>query len=321
MRHLFIIDPLEKLNLKLDSSLRMAGALAEKGASVYCCDAYELAQTRDDDSAFGYARALHFKKGRSLDGLEISAKKEKIPLKNFDAIHMRKDPPFDLEYLTATWLLNDAAKFTKVYNDPKALRGLNEKLAIFRYPEFCAPTLVSAQEDELWEFLMQTAKGEAVLKPLHFHGGRGVKRLSLKSDGEAKCRQSLHEEFKDGITWRLMQPFNPAIHGGELRVFAAGGKTISWCRKIPQEGNFLANTAAGARIEKMLPDKKIQTRLEHIAKDLMNEGVYFIGFDVIGDLVSEINITSPRLLQAENDTTDYYGIVAAEILADLNKTS
>ncbi len=317
MRHLFIIDPLEKLNLKLDSSLRMAGALAEKGASVFCCDAYELAQTKDEDCAFGQVRPLYFKKGRNLEGLEISAKKEKASLKTFDAIHMRKDPPFDLEYLTTTWLLNDAAKFTRIYNHPEALRSLNEKLGIFRYPEFCAPSLVSAQEGELWEFFVATANGEAVLKPLHFHGGRGVKRLSLSKDGEAKSRQSLREEFKDGITWRLMQPFNPAIHEGELRVFAAGGKAISWCRKVPQEGNFLANTAAGARLEKMLPDNAVQKRVEHIAKDLMKDGVFFIGFDVIGDLISEINITSPRLLQAQNDTTDYYEVVAAEILADL----
>lgn len=317
MRHLFIIDPLEKLNLKLDSSLRMAAALAEKGASTYCCDAYEIAQTRDDGTAHGLVRALHFKKGRDLSGLEIASQKEKISLKNFDAIHMRKDPPFDMEYITATWLLNDAAKFTKVYNDPRTLRSFNEKIGIFRFPQFCAPGLVSAQEEELWDFFVNTAQGNAVLKPLHFHGGRGVKHLDLKKDGEAKCRASIREEFKTGITWRIMQPFNPAIHEGELRVFAAGGKAISWCRKIPQKGNFLANTAAGARLEKMAPDKTIQARLEHIAQDLMKDGVFFIGFDVIGDLVSEINITSPRLLQAENDTTDYYGLVAEEIFSDL----
>lgn len=317
MRHLFIIDPLEKLNLKLDSSLRMASALAARGASTYCCDVYELAQTRDDDSAYGLVRALDFKKGRSLDGLEISTKKEKVYLKSFDAIHMRKDPPFDLEYITATWLLNDAAKFTKVYNDPRTLRSFNEKLGIFRYPQFCAPALVSAQEEELWEFFVNTAKGNAVLKPLHFHGGRGVKQLDLSRDGEKKCRTSLKEEFQNGITWRLMQPFNPAIYDGELRVFAAGGNTIAWCRKVPQRGNFLANTAAGAKLEKMVPDKNVQSRLEHIARDLMQDGVFFIGFDVIGDLVSEINITSPRLLQAENDTTDYYELVAEEIFSDL----
>ncbi len=307
--HLFVIDPIETLNLKLDSSLRMACALEKAGHDVAVCTPEDIFWVSSEGVAACHMRPISFQ------GSDITSMRIKDPVKRslatFHAIHMRKDPPYDLNYITCTWLLESASrKGVKVWNSPQSLRDLNEKLSIFEFPEYINDGLVSTQATELFSFLKNQAHGDAILKPLTLFGGRGILRLNANEMSEASIRQILEEETQNGVQHRLIQAFDKRIFDGEVRAFAVGGKPIAWCLKKPQGSNFLANTRSGATLESYTPTEKDFTMIENISQQLLRKGVFFVGFDIIGGCVSEINITSPRLLHSASDTSDYYSKIA-----------
>jgi glutathione synthase len=310
---LFVIDPLPSLNLKLDSSLRMMAALAQRGHEIHVCEPRQLGWLKSEGPAHAFAQKLSFKG----DATQFDAgAPRRTSLADFAAIHMRKDPPYDLEYIATTWLLDSAGPKTKIYNAPQALRGLNEKLAIFLFEEETRDGLVSANPEELYRFAKDKAGGDAIVKPLTLFGGRGVMRLQTKSDD---ARQWLEAETAHGTQTRLIQAFDPAIFQGEIRVFTAFAEPIAWCLKTPEAGNFLANTRAGATLAPYAPKAAEVARVTSIARKLLAEGVVFIGFDVIGGFVSEINITSPRLLVGPGGEGDQYERIAALVEKDLGR--
>lgn len=314
--HLFVIDPIESLNFPLDSSLRIARALREIGHETFICTPSQIEWESREGLAVAYAQELRANE-KDVSKYQLSDVK-RLPLDAFRAIHMRKDPPYDLNYITCTWLLDSAEKKgVKVLNSPKALRDFNEKLSIFQFPEAIQNGLISTQAESLLRFLRTDAKGDAVLKPLTLFGGRGVIRLTLTDKNEAELLQTLKDETENGLQHRLIQPFDPRIFDGEVRVFTARGEAVSWCLKRPHADNFLANTRSGATLEAYAPTPKDKAMIETIARKLLAEGIYFLGFDVIGGHVSEINLTSPRLLQADNEDFSPYERVAELLAKDL----
>lgn len=316
-RHLFVIDPLASLNLKLDSSLRMMAALARRGHEIHVCEPRQLGWLKAEGAAHAFAQKLSFQG----DATQFAASDPKrTSLKAFAAIHMRKDPPYDMEYIATTWLLESAEPLTKIYNAPAALRGLNEKLAIFLFENETKNGLVSANPEEILRFIEGEAAGDGIVKPLTLFGGRGVARVQVKkgdATSRADARQWLEAETAHGTETRLVQAFDQGIFKGEIRVFTAFGEPIAWCLKTPEAGNFLANTRAGATLAAYHPTAEEAARVTAIARNLQEKGVVFIGFDVIGGFVSEINITSPRLLVGPGDEADHYGRIAALIEKDL----
>ncbi len=316
-RHLFVIDPLPSLNLKLDSSLRMMAALAQRGHEIAVCEPRQLGWLKSEGAAHAFAQKLSF----PGDAMQFrAAAPKRTSLQDFTAIHMRKDPPYDMEYIATTWLLESAAPRTKVYNAPAALRGFNEKLAIFLFEDETKDGLVSANPDELLGFAEKHAGGDAIVKPLTLFGGRGVVRLQVKKGdaaSRAAARQWLEGETAQGTQTRLVQAFDPGIFAGEVRVFTAFGEPIAWCLKTPEPGNFLANTRAGATLAPYVPKPAEAARVTAIARNLLAKGVVFIGFDVIGGFVSEINLTSPRMLVGPGAEADQYERIAALVEKDL----
>lgn len=307
--HLFLIDPLESLNLQLDSSLRLMAALARRGHKIHVAEPRQLQWRHGAKAAEANSRELAF----LGDATHFSAAKPAFrTLDGYDAIHMRKDPPYDMDYIATTWLLDEAGPKTRVYNAPHALRRYNEKLAILRFPDAIKPGIVSADPAELARFVETECNGDGVLKPLTLFGGRGVMRLKGPNMAE-----TLRQETDGGRALRLVQPFDPAIFNGEVRAFTAFGEPIAWCLKTPSAGNFLANTRAGATLAKYEPKPEELARITKIAKTLLQDGVAFIGFDVIGGYVSEINLTSPRLLAGPGDEADHYGRIAELVEKDL----
>lgn len=316
IRHLFVIDPIESLNFRLDSSLRLARALRNIGHEVAICTPAQIEWQSAAGCASCSAQSLRFGNG-DVSAYELAPVKH-MRLDSFQAIHMRKDPPYDLAYISCTWLLDTAAaKGAKVFNAPRALRDFNEKLSIFLFPEAIRDGLVSTDAERLLDFLKQSCDGDGVLKPLTLFGGRGVIRLNLKAASAEEIRRVLREETQGGLDYRLLQPFDQRIFEGEVRVFTAGGEAISWCLKRPSAENFLANTRSGATLEPYEPTPVEVAQIEGIAQRLLKDGVYFIGFDVIGGNVSEINITSPRLLQAPDDSAAPYNRIAAMLAETL----
>ncbi len=314
--HLFIIDPIETLNFSLDSSLRIARALRSLGHETFICTPGQVEWASRDGCAVAYSQELQ------SDLADVSRYQlqpaKRIRLDHFRAIHMRKDPPYDLAYIACTWMLDTAVKAgVKVLNAPGALRDYNEKLSIFQFPEAIQDGLVSASAESLMNFLEHAAHGDAVLKPLTLFGGRGVLRLNLLTQSKASLAKLLATETNQGLDYRLMQPFDKRIFEGEVRVFTARGQAVSWCLKKPQGDNFLANTRSGATLEAYQPTAREVHLVESIAGKLLADGVYFLGFDLIGGQVSEINLTSPRLLQASDENTEPYNRIAALIDRDL----
>ncbi|MBM4250956.1 MAG: hypothetical protein FJ146_03220 [Deltaproteobacteria bacterium] len=313
--HLFIIDPLESLNVALDSSLRMMHELAKLGHQVFCCTVNQLSWSSTQASGDAHCGQIKFKNGPTNYSLQHQVLRS---LKSFSGIHMRKDPPFDMDYVTATWLLDSATGTARIYNAPHALRQFNEKLTILKFPRDCHQSLVSSDPEALYRFAHDQASGDAVLKPLTLFGGRGVERIQF-NDGDEPVRRLLKEATADGTTPRLIQPFDPAVFIGEVRAFSAFGEPIAWCLKRPAPGNFLANTRAGATLEHYKPSHVEVERVTRIARTLLKDGVAFIGFDLIGGHVSEINLTSPRLLQSPDDHANHYEQIAALISTDLSR--
>lgn len=312
-RHLFIIDPVETLNLELDTSMKLAYQLTEVGSDVYVTEPQHLSWSSEADCAHAHVKQICFQGASNRIGKLSSTLR--VQLSEFDGIHMRKDPPFDMTYVGTTWLLDAAARQTNVLNHPQALRDHNEKLAIFQFPQDTLAALVSSDTEEILDFVNGTAKGDAIFKPLDLFGGQGVVRVQHAQDGFTNSLvQAIEKHTNHGRALRLVQPFDRRIYDGEVRAFCVAGKPLAWCLKRPQAGSFLANTGAGASLEVYEPDSDEFARVERVAKHLHNHGVFVVGFDLIGGLISEINVTSPRLLAAPDDGTNYFEAFAEEVL-------
>lgn len=304
-QHLFVMDPFEKLNLELDSSLRMAYALTAKGCQTFFTTQQRLSWNIKNPYAHTSAAEIVFTDAPDSAALTSF---EQRGLDEFSAIHMRKDPPFDLEYIASSWLLDAVPPSTRVINHPAALRGLNEKLSIFHFNQYVDQALLSSDPIELFDFICSDCDGQAIIKPLDLFGGRGVSKIAVGHGAQPSAgehtgdnmskKQALNfltAETKNGTIKRLVQPFNGAIYKGEVRAFAAGGEPLSYCLKTPV-GGFLANTGSGAILSSYTPPQELDDMVRDVSSQLLKQGVFIAGYDIIGSFISEINITSPRLL-------------------------
>lgn len=296
MSHLFVCDPISKLNLKLDSSLTLALHLKIKGEEVFFATPTDLYLSSDSPYCQAKVSKMEFS-AESIDSVKLLSP-ENHSLAEFRFVHMRKEPPFNTNYISTTWLLDKVPSSTVVINNPEALRKFNEKLCIFAFPDFIQAGLVSADPKELMKFIQSRANQDAILKPLELYGGKGVIRLNLSESSEEDLLQQLTRETQNGAETRLIQPFDEAVFQGEVRAFAAWGKPISWCLKKPAKGSYLANTGSGATLEDYQPNQRETEIVERVSRKLLKHGVFLTGFDLIGGFLSEVNITSPRLLAA-----------------------
>jgi glutathione synthase len=165
------------------------------------------------------------------------------------------------------------------------------------------------------EFLKSTPKGEAILKPLHLFGGQGIQRISLGDWAtEEAALAGLTRLLKEYASPVMVQSFHEEVFRGEVRVFTMDGQPLSWCLKVPAQGQFLANTRWGARLEGYHPSPGLRGHMVQVAEEFARKGAYLLGFDVIGEAITEINLTSPRLLQAPEDPTNYYEVLAQWLL-------
>ncbi len=307
-KHLLIIDPIECLNLKLDSSLRMGLELSNQGCEVFYCEISMLFWNKSSKYASCTCFKIDYKKG--IENLSFSEKTD-LCLSNFKSIQMRKEPPFDTDFISATWFLDAVPNSTLVVNSPRTLREVNEKLSIFFSPETSDKALVSSDPSKLMDFIKNECDFDGIIKPLNLFGGRGVFRINLKEKSEKHWINILEQETRNG-QFRLIQPFNHKIFDGEVRVFSLNGEPLSWCLKKPKDGEYLANTSAGAKLLPYSPSKALEEKIAKVSKKLCQDyGAYFLGFDVIGEVISEINVTSPRLLQSSEDQRNYYAEIAA----------
>ena len=309
--HLFVIDPVERLNLAWDTSIKMAFSLFQAGEAVYFCTGRELSRSLHPTGAHALARRANF--GGKTTELKLDAS-ERVALVDFKTIQMRREPPYDLDYIGTLWILDSVSHLVPVMNAPKALLEINEKLSILDFPLFTKPAIVSSDADELMSFAKDRCGTNIVIKPLGLYGGRGVEHI----EGERGLLERLHVATLNGKESRMVQEFNPAVHQGEVRAFTVDGKPLSWCLKVPRPGEFLANTRAGSTLEPYHPSERDLDVATGVAETLLKRGVVFAGIDMIGGWLSEINITCPALLSPDRSSLEGFDQLAEAIMGDLS---
>ncbi len=292
MNILFILDPFEKLIPHEDTTLAVMAEASARGHTVWACESIELLIEKNDSSTNSAQAVAYARKTEVTLTPKVEIKKndtEKIALGNMHVIFMRTDPPFNSAYLSATYILSqvDASK-TFVVNRPEALRNYNEKLLIFEFSEFCAPTIVTSRKSDIRTFVEKYST--AVIKPLYNYGGHEI--CVLKCDD--KNFSSITELVtKNGTEFVMVQQYIPAAEKGDIRAVALNGKILGYENRMRAEHEYRNNISSGGHLERAVLSDRQQHMAESIAAQLPQKGIYFAGIDIIGDYVTEINITSP----------------------------
>lgn len=216
-----------------------------------------------------------------------------LDLDALDAIFVRKDPPFDAAYLHLTHQLDLVRDRTLVLNDPRALRDANEKLFALRFAEFMPKTMVSAHTDKLLAFVHQVG-GKAVVKPLDGAGGSGVMGIDAR---ERTSRGILDYITSEGRRLAMVQEFRPEVFGGDKRVLLLDGKLLGAIRRVPREDDIRANIHVGGRVEAVQLTPAEHELMNAMGPRLSAVGLYFVGLDLIGEKLIEVNVTSPTGIQ------------------------
>ena len=224
------------------------------------------------------------------------------PLKAFNAVLMRKDPPFDSEYFYATHLLQQAEREgARVFNKPGALRDHPEKLSIMEFPQFIGPTLVTRDEADIQRF--HAEHGDIILKPLDGMGGMGIFRVGPDGLNLGSITETLN---RHGAQSLMVQKFLPEIAQGDKRVLVIGGRPVPFClARIPQGSEVRGNLAAGGKGVARPISERDREIAETLGPILHSRGLLLVGLDVIGDCLTEINVTSPTCFQEIADQTGF----------------
>ena len=296
MQFLFIVDPLESLKAYKDSTVTMMREAARRGHAVYACQQHSLALV--DGSVTARAALLHVADNDDEWYREEAA--EDRNLASFDGTIMRKDPPFELEYVASTWLLQAAERDgARIFNRPAALRDHNEKLAIAEFPQFIAPTLVTRDPDRVQAFVDE--QGDAILKHLDGMGGARIFRVRADDPNRNVIVETMAEFGARSV---MAQRYIPAISAGDKRILLIGGKVVPFAlARIPKAGETRGNLAAGGRGVAQPLSARDREIAETLAPILAPRGLLLVGLDVIGDFLTEVNVTSPTCFREIMDQT------------------
>ena len=290
MKLAFIVDPLASFQTYKDTTFAIMREAAARGHDLYAMEQHDLLWRAG--TVFGSAQRLHLTSAK--DPWYRVEPATETPLARFDAVLMRKDPPFDMEYVYSTYLLEAAeAEGARIFNRPRAIRDYNEKMAITRFARFTAPSLVTRKESLVREFLAE--HGDIILKPLDGMGGVSVFRVHAQDHNVNVIIETVTHYGRRTV---MAQRFIPEIRDGDKRVLLIGGEPVPWClARIPKPGETRGNLAAGgtgvAR-ELTARDREIA---EALGPPLAREGLLLVGLDVIGDYLTEVNVTSPTCVQ------------------------
>lgn len=291
MALLFLVDPLPQLDPKKDSTLLMMRRAAACGHAVWASFPGELLW--DGQTVVARARPITPAADQPPTAWK-SAPSELRPLTAFAAVLLRFDPPFDGEYLAATWLLERAVRQgAVVLNDPRAVRDHSEKLALLEFPEWTPPTRVARQIAEV-HAAIEALGGDVIVKPLDGMGGRGIFRVRRDDPNRYAIVETLTDYGRRTI---LIQQFLPAIREGDKRVLLIDGEVVPWAlARLPKAGETRGNLAAGGTgVAQPLTARERQVA-EALAPVLARRGLFLVGLDLIGGMLTEINVTSPTCL-------------------------
>ena len=288
-RFLFLMDPYVSLNLETETSLTLITELLGRGHKVYWLEesGIFLADGVPHGSIAEVAQVHPFETGQMVT----------LSLDDFDALLLRKDPPFDLQYLHLTLMLDQLPASMMQFNPVRALRDFNEKLLPLRWPDLTPETLVTANSNLVLDFIEK--HHTVILKPLDDCSGRGILRVQ---HGEiSACRiESYKQSLATASPYIMAQRFLTEVALGDKRIFVVAGEPVGWVNRVPQSGSFLANIHQGARCEATTLTEFEAMAIKRIAPFLRQQGIFFAGLDFIGSYLTEINITSPSAIRQIN---------------------
>jgi glutathione synthase len=308
MKLLFVADPLDTFKTYKDSTFAMMREAARRGHDIFACEPQQLVWLRG--GRVTARRAVQIALTGDADAWYTVTATADVALADVDAVLMRKDPPFDPEFFYATHLLSQAEREgARVFNRPSALREHPEKLAILEFPQFITPTVVTRDPAEIRAF--HAEHRDIILKPLDGMGGMGIFRV--KDDG-LNLGAIIETLNKDGAQTVMVQRFIPAIAEGDKRILIIGGKPVPHClARIPQGGEVRGNLAAGGKGVARPLTTRDREIAEYLGPILAARGLLLVGLDVIGENVTEINVTSPTCFQ---EITDQSGFDVAKMFVD-----
>ncbi|MEP7173507.1 MAG: glutathione synthase [Aestuariivirga sp.] len=279
------MDPIQSISIKGDSTFAMMLEAQQRGHTLFYYQTRTLALASGILSATGHAIRVR----DELPNYFTLGEEERVNLSEFDVVLMRQDPPFDMGYITATHMLDHIHPTTLVVNDPTEVRNAPEKLFVLNYKEFMPPTLVTRDASELAAFRMEHE--DIILKPLYGNGGAGVFRIR----GTDQNFSSLLELF--GLTFPhqpyMAQKYLPDVRKGDKRIILVDGKFAGAINRVPAAHESRSNMHVGGKPEPTTITKRERDICEAMGPELKKRGFIFVGIDVIGDYVTEINVTSP----------------------------
>ncbi len=298
MKLLFIIDPPESLKAYKDTSVAIMRAAQARGHEIFVAEPRQLHWEKHRVAA----QALRLSLTDNDEDWYRAHEHLAQPLEAFDAVLMRKDPPFDLEYVASTWLLSAAVRHgARVFNSPDAIRDHNEKLAIAEFSRFVAPTLVTREPARIQQFIDEHR--DAVVKRLDVMGGENVFRVRHDDPN----RNVIVEIMAQGGERTVMaQRYIPEISQGDKRVLLIDGAAVPYClARIPKPGESRGNLAAGARGEAQPLTARHREIAAELGPVLSGRNLLLVGLDVIGDWLTEVNVTSPTCFREIQDQTGF----------------
>ena len=289
---LFVADPLDTFKTYKDSTFAMMREAARRGHALWACEVRQLAWQRGARVTAQGARRIALT-GDAHDWYTVQATRD-LALADAGAVLMRKDPPFDSEYFYATHLLQQARREgARVFNEPAALRDHPEKLAILEFPQFIAPTLVTRDASAIRAF--HAEQRDIILKPLDGMGGMGIFRVGPDGLNLGSIVETLN---KHGAQTVMVQKYLPEIAQGDKRILVIGGEPVPYClARIPQGSEIRGNLAAGGKGVAQALSARDREIASTLGPTLAARGLLLVGLDVIGDCLTEINVTSPTCFQ------------------------
>jgi glutathione synthase len=290
-----VMDPLSSINIKKDSSFAMMLAAQKIGWEIHTI--YQSDLYTDNDKAKAHSRTTRVE-DNPQHWFDFTSEQD-IDLSSLDVILMRKDPPFDIEYIASTYILQLAEQLgTLVVNRPASLRDNNEKMFITRFPQCCTPFLVSRSKSRLRDFVIQRFQEEqqdVILKPLDGMGGASIYRVNPDDPNLSVILETVSQEEHRMV---MAQQFIPEISQGDKRVLLIDGEAIPYAlARVPASGETRGNLAAGGTGIGVELSERDRWICHQVGPVLKQQGILFAGIDIIGDYLTEINITSPTCIR------------------------
>ena len=299
-----VMDPIESINIHKDTTLAMLWAASDRGWQLNYMRQQDLYQTNGEPRA----KVQPLQVFRDSDDSYQLGETEDIALGDLDVILMRKDPPFDNEFIYSTYILEAAERLgTLIVNKPQSLRDCNEKMFATQFPQCCPPLMVGRDQQRLREFHQQ--HGDVIFKPLDGMGGASIFRVKADDPNLGVILETL---TNFGRTTIMAQRFLPEIVNGDKRILLINGEPVDYClARIPAKGETRGNLAAGGTGRAQPLSKRDRWIADQVGPTVRKKGLLFVGLDVIGDYLTEINVTSPTCVREidKQFNTDIAGLL------------